>query len=375
MTSERFSLKDHLFNAERVSYLGDLLEAGIPGFDRTRFESEVLARLPDLELKQRIDMIARVLKTHLDTNFDKAAGQIQASLPPPLDPTLSDNDFGDFILIPLGKYVEDNGGDHYDVSMGLLREITMRVSMEGPVRRFIDDRPDATLVLFADWARDENYHVRRLVSESTRPRLPWAPRIGLDIEAPLPLLDLLHADPTRYVTRSVANHLNDIAKERPEIVIEKLRGWQDLGLQKPAEVAWMTRHALRTLIKRGDPAALTLLGYGDEPDITAELSVLTPIVVPARALEFTVTITAHSDRRLLVDYVIDFASVSGTNRSKVFKLRELTLSAGETTTVTKKHRLRSDATTYRLYQGEHTVTIVANGREIAGDRFQVALDS
>lgn len=375
MPDERFSLKDHLFNAERVSYLGGLLENGIPGFDRTGFESEVLDRLPDLELKQRIDMIARVLVSHLDADFEKAVRQIRASLPPPLDPTLADDDFGDFILIPLGKYVEDNGADHYEISMKLLREITMRVSMEGPVRRFIDDRPDAALELFGDWARDENYHVRRLVSESTRPRLPWAPRIGLDIEAPLPLLDVLHADRTRYVTRSVANHLNDIAKERPEIVIETLRRWQESDLQDPMELRWMTRHSLRTLIKRGDQTALALLGYGDEPNISTELMLLTPTVRPGHALEFTLSINAISDQRLLVDYVIDFASANGTNRSKVFKLRELSLSAGETAEVTKRHLLHSNATTYRLYPGDHTVTIVVNGRDIALGRFRVVLDS
>ena len=374
MTDGRFSLKDHLFNPERVAYLGSLLEVGVPGFDKREFESEVVARLPDLELKQRIDMIADVLAAHLDDDFEVAADQIRASLPPPLDPTLSDNDFGDFILIPLGNYVEDRGGDHYDISMGLLREITMRVSMEGPVRRFIDDRPETTLLLFADWARDENYHVRRLVSESTRPRLPWARRIHLDLEAPLALLDVLYPDPTRYVTRSVANHLNDIAKERPEIVVETLRRWRDTGMQDPSELRWMTRHALRTLIKQGDSASLALLGYDDDPDIRTVLSVLTPTVRAARALEFTVTITALSGQRLLVDYIIDFATNKGASRSKVFKLRELSMTDGEVITLKKRHPLRPDATTYRLYPGTHRLTVVANGREIARDQFEVVFN-
>lgn len=374
MTTERFSLKDHLFNVDRVSYLGGLLKGGIPGFDREGFESEVVSRLPDLELKQRIDMIAEVLDAHVDDDFEVAADQILASLPPPLDPTLTDDDFGDFIFIPLGKYVEDNGGDHYETSMELLREITMRVSMEGPIRRFIDDRLEATLELFAVWAHDENYHVRRLVSESTRPRLPWARRIHLDVEAPLPLLDVLHADPTRYVTRSVANHLNDIAKEQPGIVVETLRRWHDLGMQDPAELEWMTRHALRTLIKGGDPAALAVLGYDDEPDVVTDLSVLTPTVRPRQGFEFTVSITANSEQRLLVDYLIDFATARGTTRSKVFKLREVSMSAGETTTLRKRHPLRADATTYRLYPGTHGLRVVANGREIARDQFEVVFD-
>lgn len=374
MTNERFSLKDHLFNPERVSYLGGLLEASIPGFERQGFESAVLTQLPELELKKRIDMIAQVLSTHLDGDFELAAEQIRRCLPPPLDPTPTDDDFGDFILMPLGKYVEDNGRNHYEISMNLLREITMRVSMEGPVRRFIDDHPDESLELFATWVDDENYHVRRLVSESTRPRLPWAPRIHLDIEAPLPLLDVLHSDRTRYVTRSVANHLNDITKERPELVVETLRNWRDTGSQNSDELHWITRHALRTLIKKGDPRAMALIGYDDEPDVAAELSVLTPTVRAGQALEFTVKITANSDQRLLVDYIVDFVAARGATRSKVFKLREVNMSAGETIAVGKRHPLRSDATTYRLHPGPHGVVVVANGREIASDRFEVVFD-
>lgn len=374
MTDERFSLKDHLFNRERVSYLGGLLERGIPGFDRSSFESEVLGRLPPLELKQRIDMIAEVLVSFLDDDFAIAADQIRASLPPPLDPTLSDNDFGEFILIALGKFVEDNGGEQYETSMRLLREITMRVSMEGPVRRFIEDRPDQTLELFADWAGDENYHVRRLVSESTRPRLPWARRIHIDIERPLPLLDILHADRTRYVTRSVANHLNDMAKVRPEIVIETLRRWHELGWQHPTELRWMTRHALRTLIKQGHQPAFALLGYADAPNVAVELSLQTKTVRPGGALEFAVTLTAGSDQRLLIDYVLDFVASRGAVRSKVFKLRELSVAGGEITTLEKRHPLRSDATTYRLYSGTHRLAVVANGREVATDSFEVVID-
>jgi 3-methyladenine DNA glycosylase AlkC len=220
VTAERFSLKDHLFNADKVSYLGGLLEHGIPGFDRRRFETDVMAGLPELELKDRIDHIAQVLSGHLSQDFTTAADEIRASLPPPLDPTLTDNDFGDFILAPLGKYVENHGLEHYETAMPLIRELTMRFSMEGPVRPFINERPEETMALFARWAEDENYHVRRLVSESTRPRLPWSPRIDLDVRAPLPLLDKLHSDPTRYVTRSVSNHLNDVSKIDPGLALE-----------------------------------------------------------------------------------------------------------------------------------------------------------
>lgn len=128
MTTERFSLKDHLFNAEKVTYLGGLLSSAIPGFERRRFEDEVNSKLYELELKQRISHIAEVMGRHLATDFPTAASQILAALPPPLDPSLEDNDFGDFIIAPFGKHVEDHGRDHYDTAMELLRELTMRFS-------------------------------------------------------------------------------------------------------------------------------------------------------------------------------------------------------------------------------------------------------
>ncbi len=371
MTEERFSLKDQLFNEEKVAYLADLLVRGVPAFDRAAFERSVMDELADLELKQRIALIAGRLAEHLDPDFEKAATQILASLPPPLDPTLTDDDFGDFIFAPLGTYVAEHGLDHYETSMVLLKELTTRFSMEGPVRAFLVSHQAETLALFEDWARDGSYHVRRLVSESTRPALPWAPRIHLPIDAALPLLDILHSDLTRYVTRSVANHLNDISKFDPDGVFERIRSWRELGLQRPEELEWMARHSLRTLIKRGNPTAMELLGYPSSPDVEAMLTIATTVVRPGEALEFTVSITAGADVRLMVDYVIDFVKQSGRTSPRAFKLRRLSMGAGETEVLQKRHPLRADATTYTLYPGAHEVTILGNGKALTSGKFDL----
>ena len=193
----------------------------------------------------------------------------------------------------------------------------MRFSMEGYIRPFLAEYPDETLATLTIWADDPNYHVRRLVSEGTRPMLPWAPRIPIDVESPIPMLDKLHADPTRYVTRSVANHLNDISKINPELAISTSERWQKAALQNPKELTWMTRHALRTLIKSGDPSAMQLLGYSPNPVIDVDsLDVRTSdgVVRIGEVLEFGVTITAKSNERLLVDYVIDFVKKNGSTR-------------------------------------------------------------
>lgn len=372
MSEEPFSLKDHLFNEAKISYLGSLLTGAIPGFDRGGFEDEVLSRMPDLELKQRIAMIADVLADHLDPDFEVAAGQIEATLPPPLDPSLSDDDFGDFIFAPLGKYVEDHGMEHYETSIALLRELTMRMSMEGSVRPFIDRWPNDTLRLFTTWARDDNYHVRRLVSESTRPLLPWAPRISIDVSEPIPLLDILHADRTRYVTRSVANHLNDISKIEPDLTVATLTRWRSERLQSQNELEWMTGHALRTLVKRGDPEAIRLLGYSPEPDLTiGPIHVATPVVGAGEALRFSIEVTAVETERLLVDYSIDFVKKGGKTSRKVFKLKKLSLSPGESVVLSKTHPLRANATTYTLYAGTHGLAVMVNGAVVGTAEFDV----
>lgn len=374
MAEGRFSLKDHLFNERKVAYLADLLTTSIPGFARSEFEDAVMADLAGLELKARVDHIATVLESHLDDSFEVAAKQIERALPRPLDPTKTDDDFGDFILAPLGTYVERHGLDHFEISMRLIRELTMRFSMEGPIRAFINSAPTETLAVMREWVTDDNYHVRRLVSEGTRPLLPWAPRIDLQVATPLPLLDTLHADGTRYVTRSVANHLNDVSKIEPSLVIETLGKWRRSQMQEPAELGWMTKHALRTLVKRGDSASLNLLGYSTSPGATVEITGKPTAVVAGGALEFAITLNPSRDEPLLIDYAIGFVKKDGSTKPKVFKLRQLEVAAGAEVTIRKRHPLRSDATTYRLYAGTHELTIMVNGVAMASASFELTLD-
>ncbi|MEM9788526.1 MAG: DNA alkylation repair protein, partial [Pseudomonadota bacterium] len=265
-----FSLKDHLFNAETVTRLGGHFEdAGV--FEAAPFVADVLADMGPLELKARINLIAEVLVRYLPQDFPAAAEAIISALPPPLDPKLKDDDFGHFIYAPLGVYVERHGlEDHRDLGLDVLEQVTQRFSMEYSIRAFLNRWQDATLERMQDWVRHDHYHVRRLVSEGTRPKLPWGQAITVTAPQTLPLLDKLHADPTRFVTRSVANHLNDITKKDPQLVIARLEEWQKVGQQATKELTWMRKHALRGLIKAGDPDAMLHLGY--RPDVAVTLS-------------------------------------------------------------------------------------------------------
>lgn len=359
--AQGYSLKDQLFNADRVGYLAGLFRAVDPGFDPD-FEARVLARFPELELKQRIAWIAENLVPVLPGDFPAAADMIAAALPPPLDPTRSDDDFGDFIFAPLGEYAVLQGlEDHPARALDLIEALTQRFSMEYAIRPFINRWPDATFDRLEDWAGHDSYHVRRLVSEGTRPRLPWGIGITTDMARPLPLLDRLHADRARFVTRSVANHVNDISKKDVRPVLAALNRWKAAGQQDPAELAWITRHALRDLVKKGHPGAMSLLGYRMEAIITGDLD------LPANArigetLEFSVTLTCPEDQPVLVDYVLHFAGPGDRRRRKVHKLAVTELKAGTPLTLAKRHKLPAQSSTYTLHPGPHEIEIQVNGR-------------
>lgn len=363
-----FSLKDELFNSESVGRLTGWLSGAHPPLDAKRFQAEVLAAFPNLELKARINHISETLDEHLPGEYPEAVAVLVDALPPPLDPAKTDDDFGDFIIAPLSHYVARHGAteEHLDLSLQALREITKRFSAEDAIRTFINAFPERTMAYLQECAGDENYHVRRWASEGTRPKLPWSGKINIDHTVPLPILDALYGDPTRYVTRSVANHLNDIAKIDPELVVETLARWKNEGGQAdPAEMAFIVEHSCRTLIKNGDRAALKLLGYGDKPSITiSDLATSTPTVAVGAAFEFSFTLTAKKAQRLMVDYTMVFArDAGGPGGTKVFKVKRLEVEAGQTITIKKKHPMKL-MTTRRLYEGAHTITLQVNGHAL-----------
>ncbi|OAN78180.1 hypothetical protein A8B82_10575 [Sulfitobacter sp. EhC04] len=370
--AEPFSLKDHLFNAETIGELAEEYAAGLPGFDAARFQQETLAGFPERGLMERLDWIADCLEPHLAPDFPTMAEQVEAMMPPPLDPTLRDDDFGRFIHAVPGILAVRHGlEDHRARALDLIHAATRRFSMEFYIRPFLNRWPEETLVRLAGWAGDDNYHVRRLVSEGTRPRLPWARAVTLTSDQTLPLLEKLHADQTRYVTRSVANHLNDIAKKEPDRVVSGLRDWARAAQQQPKELAWMTRHALRTLIKQGDEAALDLLGYRRDVPVTARLELEAGRVPIGGALSFSLQLEAPQDLPVMVDYRLRFVRPGGKEAEKVFKLKATQIDAGQKLTLRKSHKLKGDATTFTLHPGVHGIIVQVNGVDVAHTDFML----
>ena len=373
--SERFSLKDHLFNRSKVTLLAEQLAQVEPSFPGQDFVERVLAEFPQLELKSRIAWISQCLRDHLPCDFREATQIILRALPAPCDPGRQDDDFGDFIYAPYGHFVASYGctAEHLDFSLQALHQITQRFSAEYAIRPFLNQHRERTLATLQKWTCDEHYHVRRLCSEGTRPRLPWAEAVRLDWLVCKPVLDALAADPTRFVTRSVANHLNDWSKSHPDEVLATLQQWRAESRQAAAELDFMQKHALRSLVKQGQPAALRLLGYCPEAPITvSDFQVRTAVVQLGEALEFDFCLQAPKQATsVVVDYQIHFQSRRGKLENlKTFKLKNLSLSPGQRVQLNKRHPLKV-MTTRTLYNGTHRLVLLVNGQPLAQGEFEL----
>ena len=373
--SERFSLKDHLFNAAKVQDLATRLEAVHPSFQAPAFTQACVKGFPERELKARIGWIREQLRAFLPDDYRSAVAILLKALPTPCNPDLSDDDFGEFIYAPFSDFVAVYGCNQADLAFSLaaLKEITTRFSAEDAIRAFIKGYPEQTLATLAEWSQDSHYHVRRLVSEGTRPKLPWAPAIPIRWEQAEPLLNRLYADLTRFVTRSVANHLNDWSKSHPDEVIHTLKSWQRQAKQTPAEMDFITRHALRTLSRQGHKEALALLGFAPAT-VSLQDWQHSPQVRLGEALEFACTLSVQQDTVLMIDYQIGFqAARGGPLRTKVFKLKQIHLAAGQALKIAKRHVLKP-MTTRALYPGSHSLALQINGQLYPLQSFELLTD-
>jgi 3-methyladenine DNA glycosylase AlkC len=362
-TEKLFSLKDLLFNEAKIKRLAEEIQKVYPTFAGKQFCQKIVSAFPEQELMERIVGIRDVLFEFLPKDYLAAVKIIIAALPPPLDPAKFDNDFGEFIYAPYSYYIAKYGCSkkYLKVSLKALEEITKRFSAEAALRDFINEFPAETLAAVVRWSKAKNYHVRRLASEGTRPNLPWAKKITYDAQVMLPILDTLHADRTRYVTRSVANHLNDISKFDADLVIDTLKRWQKEKKQTEVELQFIIKHALRTLIKNGHSEAQALLGFSS-PKVVVKTVLTKKQLKVGETQFFTVTVTnqGQESQSILVHYLIHFKKANGTKAPKVFLLGKKILGPKEIITLTKSHGLKP-MTTRVLHSGEHLLEIKING--------------
>ncbi len=369
----------NLFNETIIAGMGDHFLKAWPDFNRKGFVQDATENLDTLELKQRSEQITQAMHKHLPDDFIHAGKIMLASLTPEDGSDLSNipvNETGisGWAVMPMAHYVGLWGLDHFERSMILFKEMTIRSSSEFGIRFFLIEKPKETLAVLMEWTKHKNEHVRRLVSEGTRPRLPWAMQLPAFIKTPtliLPLLQALKDDSSEYVRRSVANNLNDIAKDHPDLVAEIAGQWL-VGASKDRQK--LVRHACRTLIKQGHQATLQALGY-DRPKVSlVGLQLERPVVKFGQALVFEMGLVskAKSVQNLIVDYVIHHQKANGRTTPKVFKWKVLTLKAGARHSASKKHPFRQ-ITTRVYYPGIHRIEIVINGETQGGVDFELLM--
>lgn len=358
------------FGTDVIDRIGAALVAVDPDFPVQRFADLAADGFLDLELTPRGRKISTALAETLPADRARALGILQRSLGPQLGEIESDG-MATFVYLPHVFFVAEHGLDHFEEAMEFQYEVTRRFTAEFSIRAFLDHHTERTLQRLARWTADPDMHVRRLVSEGTRPRLPWAPRLQRFITDPMPvvaLLERLKDDPSAYVRRSVANNLNDVSKDHPDLVVEVASRWSEEADRMP-----LIRHALRSLVKAGHSGALSLLGYGGLAEIeVVRLAVdPTPAVLGERfTVEAEVVNRSSRDAPLLVDLRVHFVKADGRSSPKVFKGREMRLGPGEGGLVRKAVSLARH-TTRTPYPGDHKVEVVVNGEVLASERFQV----
>jgi 3-methyladenine DNA glycosylase AlkC len=374
----------NLISAQTVDRTGHHLQRAWPAFDRRRFEAQAKQGLDTLEFKARAMQLADALEATLPADFDNAARIIETSLAPPIpfdaqgEPTAltathHDDGLSGWVVWSLGDYVARRGMDDVPRALRCLHALTQRFSAEFAIRPFIQQHPKPSLKTLAAWAHDPSAHVRRLVSEGSRPRLPWGLRLQalvVDPSPTLPLLLALQDDPSAYVRRSVANHLNDIAKDHPDLVARWVR--DHLPGASPERTA-LLRHASRSLIKQGHEPTLAAWGLASGLKGKASLSLSTDHATIGEDLGLRVNLhsTARNAQDLVVDYAVHHVRANGSASPKVFKGWKLVLGAGEQRTLEKRHSLRP-VTTRRLYPGTHRIELLVNGKALAEAEFELS---
>lgn len=361
---------DELLDAAAIDGLRTRLLAAAPaqGFERL---AAVAAQVDGLKLRARVDLVEEALVGDLPSGWAGASDVVRVALEEPA--------FAGWTLWPVGEAMTSialasPADGAFEDALALMAELTPRMSSEFAVRRLLAHDLDTALTAALAWTASPDPHVRRLASEGTRPYLPWAIRVREIVARPhsvVPILDALYRDPDEVVRRSVANHANDLSRHAPELLVDLAERW---SAAPDDHTPSLVRHALRTLVKRGDERALAVRGYVAVAVTVANLRVSPEsVALPGRvAIDFDLTNDTSAPADLAVDYLVHFRKANGTLAPKVFKLATVTLGPGETRSFRKHHTLRQ-MTTRVHHGGTHEVEVQVNGVRSGRAAFDVVV--
>jgi len=352
-----------IYDKDFLLEFGEKVESAYPAFQTKGFVADIMGDAwEELELKARIRRISVVLGKYLPSSY-QAALEVLFKI---------DEQCTGFPYMFFPDFVEVHGQDpgDWELSMRALERFTKRSTSEFAVRPFIMRDPQRMMNQMLAWSKHPDEHVRRLASEGCRPRLPWGQALTVFKKDPspvFPILEQLKEDSSLYVRKSVANNLNDIAKDHPAIVIQLAKRW----LGNHADTDWIVRHACRTLIRKAEPEIMKLFGYsgtneGNPLVSSAKLSVEPQMLVigGSSMLRYELCVRQGAEARLRIEYGIYFVKAGGQTSRKLFLLKDKTVPGGAFVSGERKHNW-ADLTTRRHYPGEHRMVLVVNGEEVA----------
>ncbi len=346
------NLKDE-YNEAFVEDLAKSLSAKASSFDANSFKKSIINEHWEAkELKDRIRHISHQINHHFDADFNEQAKVICEIAP--MFKGLLGMQFPDFIQV--------YGLKNLSVSLKALEELTLLFSSEFAIRPFIEKYPAQSMKQINKWSRSSNHHHRRLASEGIRPRLPWAPPLKEFIKDPspsLPILETLKNDDSEYVRKSVANHLNDISKDHPELTLKIANNWYG----KSKKTDWIVKHGLRTLLKKGNKKALAIFGLDNSKNILIDNLTLSDTSIKIGEFihfEFNVINESNQDRTIRLEYKIDYVKANGSSSGKIFQISEFSLKPNSVKPFKRKQWFK-ELSTRRHYLGKHKITLIVNG--------------
>lgn len=355
-------LKD-VYSKDLLMGFGRKVQSAYSAFKTSKFVASVMDETWEaLPLKARTRRISTTLGSMLPARYEEALGVLFA---------VADSCVGfPYLFFPDFVAVYGQAAEHWELSMKALEYFTQQSSSEFAVRPFILSDPARVMSRMMGWAGHPDENVRRFASEGCRPRLPWGEALPMFKAEPSPVLAVLEqlkADPSLYVRKSVANNLNDISKDNPDVVIDVARSWKG----KSPETDWIIRQGCRTLIRKADPRTMELFGYAstqNETPLAVSASVsIQPLEVPIGGnceIRYDVAVRDGEPVHIRLEYGIYFVKAGGKTSRKSFLLSDKTVPGGARLTGTRKHSW-SEMTTRRHYPGDHRIVLLVNGSETA----------
>ena len=339
-------------------------------FDREAFLKLALKDLRQLEMQGRVKQFSHALAHALPQDKEIALSILKETLPPAQ--TNCESITNGWLQWPIGQFIADYGIGHFEAAFATMIELTKRFSSEFAIRPFLESEPEEVFPRLLALTSHPNPHLRRWCSEGVRTRLPWGRKLHLLIADPSPIWPILEAlrdDEEKYVQKSIANNLNDLSKDHPGEVVSLCRRWMN---DPTPQRRWIVKHALRTLIKEGNPEALAVIGYGEPVDLSVEFLTGVDAIKIGESIDLTVALGSGSGepQSLIIDFLVHYVRQGGKTSGKVFKWKIIDLAPGERITLTKKHSFRP--TSIRaLYPGHHRIEIQVNGHRLAESSFEL----